>query len=221
MRYCPDRPACGFCYDRRPNVKNPPGSGISNVARLRAHSIHRGGARAAVMPLERAGGQAQFIVHEPPVADRTSIGQLLSWDSTESLRRSLPSCYRSARGHEHSNVNATFSRASRDDPSQLDFWGPCPPCSSASGNDPISSRASGGRIRFWISSRDAAALCRYCRHKPSVLPTRILVRRETNSAAPVAPQKKLAHFSRRLSRFARHIATELQALISSFAIFPS
>ncbi len=77
------------------------------------------------MPLERAGGQAQFIVHEPPVADRTSIGQLLSWDSTESLRRSLPSCYRSARGHEHSNVNATFSRASRDDPSQLDFWGPC------------------------------------------------------------------------------------------------
>jgi transcriptional regulator GlxA family with amidase domain len=36
-------------------------------------------ARAAVMPLERAGGQAQFIVHETPVADRTSIGRLLPW----------------------------------------------------------------------------------------------------------------------------------------------
>jgi len=36
-------------------------------------------ARAAVMPLERAGGQAQFIVHESPAGDRTSIGQLLMW----------------------------------------------------------------------------------------------------------------------------------------------
>jgi len=36
-------------------------------------------ARAAVMPLERAGGQAQFIVHETPVSDHTSMGQLLTW----------------------------------------------------------------------------------------------------------------------------------------------
>jgi transcriptional regulator GlxA family with amidase domain len=36
-------------------------------------------ARAAVMPLERAGGQAQFIVHEPPQDDHSSIGQLLAW----------------------------------------------------------------------------------------------------------------------------------------------
>ena len=36
-------------------------------------------ARDAVMPLERAGGQAQFIVHEPPAGDHTSIGQLLTW----------------------------------------------------------------------------------------------------------------------------------------------
>ena len=36
-------------------------------------------ARAAVMPLERAGGQAQFIVHEPPAGDHTSIDQLLTW----------------------------------------------------------------------------------------------------------------------------------------------
>jgi hypothetical protein len=31
------------------------------------------------MPLERAGGQAQFIVHETPVDDHTSMGQLLTW----------------------------------------------------------------------------------------------------------------------------------------------
>ena len=36
-------------------------------------------ARMAVMPLERAGGQAQFIVHEPPTADGASIGALLAW----------------------------------------------------------------------------------------------------------------------------------------------
>jgi transcriptional regulator GlxA family with amidase domain len=37
-------------------------------------------ARAAVMPLERAGGQAQFIVHESPViTDNAAIGPLLLW----------------------------------------------------------------------------------------------------------------------------------------------
>ena len=54
-------------------------------------------ARAAVMPLERAGGQAQFIVHEPPAADHTSIGQLLTWIE-QNLRRdlSLPAIARRA-----------------------------------------------------------------------------------------------------------------------------
>ncbi len=36
-------------------------------------------ARAAVMPLERAGGQSQFIVHEPPVDDHASLASLLTW----------------------------------------------------------------------------------------------------------------------------------------------
>ncbi len=35
-------------------------------------------ARAAVMPLERAGGQAQFIVHTPP-ADAESLAAVLAW----------------------------------------------------------------------------------------------------------------------------------------------
>jgi transcriptional regulator GlxA family with amidase domain len=36
-------------------------------------------ARASVMPLERSGGQAQFIVHEPPTNDGTAIGRLMLW----------------------------------------------------------------------------------------------------------------------------------------------
>jgi transcriptional regulator GlxA family with amidase domain len=45
-------------------------------------------ARAAVMPLERAGGQAQFIVHEPPAGEPTSMGPLLTWIE-QNLRRDL------------------------------------------------------------------------------------------------------------------------------------
>ena len=45
-------------------------------------------ARAAVMPLERAGGQAQFIVHETPAGDHTSIGELLAWIE-QNLRKDL------------------------------------------------------------------------------------------------------------------------------------
>jgi len=36
-------------------------------------------ARIAVMPLERAGGQAQFITHQPPSADGTSLEPLMRW----------------------------------------------------------------------------------------------------------------------------------------------
>jgi len=46
-------------------------------------------ARLAVMPLERAGGQAQFIVHEPPAAnDKSAIGPLLLW-ITQNLDKEL------------------------------------------------------------------------------------------------------------------------------------
>jgi transcriptional regulator GlxA family with amidase domain len=36
-------------------------------------------ARAAVMPLERAGGQSQFILHPPPAPDGASLAALLAW----------------------------------------------------------------------------------------------------------------------------------------------
>jgi transcriptional regulator GlxA family with amidase domain len=51
--------------------------------------VAAGVARAAVMPLERAGGQAQFIVHEPPAGDATSMGSLLEW-LEQNLRKDLP-----------------------------------------------------------------------------------------------------------------------------------
>ncbi len=36
-------------------------------------------ARMSVMPLERDGGQAQFIVHEPPTADGATLESVLQW----------------------------------------------------------------------------------------------------------------------------------------------
>ena len=54
-------------------------------------------ARMAVMPLERAGGQAQFIVHEPPTGDGASIGPLLGWLERNLTRDlSLPAIARHA-----------------------------------------------------------------------------------------------------------------------------
>ncbi|QIN79769.1 helix-turn-helix domain-containing protein [Rubrobacter marinus] len=45
-------------------------------------------ARVAVMPLERDGGQAQYIVHQQPGADGSSIEPLLRW-MEENAHRSL------------------------------------------------------------------------------------------------------------------------------------
>lgn len=45
-------------------------------------------ARASVMPLERAGGQAQFIRHEPPTPAGTSLAPLLAW-LTDNLQAQL------------------------------------------------------------------------------------------------------------------------------------
>jgi transcriptional regulator GlxA family with amidase domain len=54
-------------------------------------------ARVAVMPLERAGGQAQFIVHDTPTAAHGSLGTLLSWiDQNLERDLSLPALARRA-----------------------------------------------------------------------------------------------------------------------------
>jgi len=49
------------------------------VRRDHGAAVAAAGARLAVMPLERAGGQAQFIVHETPTADGASLEPLLRW----------------------------------------------------------------------------------------------------------------------------------------------
>jgi transcriptional regulator GlxA family with amidase domain len=46
-------------------------------------------ARLAVMPLERAGGQAQFIEHAPPSETPGSMSPVLTWIE-QNLRRELP-----------------------------------------------------------------------------------------------------------------------------------
>lgn len=54
-------------------------------------------ARAVVMPLERAGGQAQFIAYEPPSETGTTIGRLTAWiESNLSGDLSLPALARRA-----------------------------------------------------------------------------------------------------------------------------
>ncbi len=45
-------------------------------------------ARVSVMPLERAGGQAQFITHEPPAPDGSTLEPLLRW-LEDNLHREL------------------------------------------------------------------------------------------------------------------------------------
>jgi len=45
-------------------------------------------ARFSVMPLERDGGQAQFIVHEPPTSDGTTLEPVLRW-MEENIQREL------------------------------------------------------------------------------------------------------------------------------------
>jgi transcriptional regulator GlxA family with amidase domain len=54
-------------------------------------------ARAVVMPLERAGGQAQFIDHAPPTETGTPIGKLVEWiESNLTADLSLPQLARRA-----------------------------------------------------------------------------------------------------------------------------
>jgi transcriptional regulator GlxA family with amidase domain len=49
------------------------------IRRDHGSAVAADAARTAVMPLERDGGQAQFIVHERPGADGSSLEPLLRW----------------------------------------------------------------------------------------------------------------------------------------------
>jgi transcriptional regulator GlxA family with amidase domain len=58
------------------------------IRRDHGSEVAAGAARLAVMPLEREGGQAQFIVHEQPGADGSSLEPLLRW-MEENVHREL------------------------------------------------------------------------------------------------------------------------------------
>ncbi|MBL7521068.1 helix-turn-helix domain-containing protein [Frankia sp. CNm7] len=60
-----------------PGARAAPGGGVAADA-----------ARLSVMPLERAGGQAQFIAHEPPTPGGVSLEPLLRW-LADNLRTEL------------------------------------------------------------------------------------------------------------------------------------
>ena len=71
-------------------------------------------ARLSVMPLEREGGQAQFIVHErPPSAGMTSLDPLLRWMDENSRRRSDARRPRPASRDEHPHPQSEIPRADR------------------------------------------------------------------------------------------------------------
>jgi len=57
------------------------------IRRDHGSAVAADSARMAVMPLERDGGQAQFIVHEQPGADGSSLEPLLRWMEENAHRR--------------------------------------------------------------------------------------------------------------------------------------
>ena len=57
------------------------------IRRDHGSAVAADAARVAVMPLERDGGQAQFIVHERPGADGSSLEPLLRWMEENAHRR--------------------------------------------------------------------------------------------------------------------------------------
>jgi transcriptional regulator GlxA family with amidase domain len=58
------------------------------VRRDHGAAVAADAARLAVMPLERAGGQAQFIVHEPPTPESASLEPVQRW-LEQNLHREL------------------------------------------------------------------------------------------------------------------------------------
>src|SRR5215212_8914607 len=58
------------------------------IRRDHGSAVAADAARLAVMPLERDGGQAQFIVHEQPGQDGSSLEPLLRW-MRENVHRDL------------------------------------------------------------------------------------------------------------------------------------
>ncbi|MYS87674.1 GlxA family transcriptional regulator [Embleya scabrispora] len=75
-------------------------------------------ARDAVMPLERAGGQAQFIVHEPPAPDGAGLEPLLGWLREHSDRELLLDDIAAQAGMSARSLNRHFRQQTGTTPLQ-------------------------------------------------------------------------------------------------------
>jgi len=93
-------------------------------------------ARLAVMPLERAGGQAQFIIHDAPaVDDQDRDGNAITLDRKEPPQRAVAARDCQPGGHESENSEPAICRASGRNAGELGCCRACPPSTAAPGNN--------------------------------------------------------------------------------------
>lgn len=132
-------------------------------------------ARTAVMPLERSGGQAQFIVHKPPaMADSTAIAPLIDLDRAESQQGTLIAHDRSACGDEHQDLEPTVSRTSRHDACAMGCRRARASCPAALGDNRPLGRGGRHRGRIQICMRFSAAFRRNRGNKSTRIPAYLL-----------------------------------------------
>ena len=117
-------------------------------------------ARLAVMPLERAGGQAQFIEHAPPSEAPGAMTPLLTWMEQNLSRELAAASHRAAGGDEHENTQPSFSRAGGSDAGRVARARARASRAAAARNDGPGHRASGGGGRLRVRRGDARALRR-------------------------------------------------------------
>jgi putative intracellular protease/amidase len=130
-------------------------------------------ARLAVMPLQRDGGQAQYIVHEQPGADGSNLPPALALDRRERQPEPHPRrpCYQGEGEYPH--PEPAFPRADSHDPDAVAAQIPDPQVSILARDYGIFYRAdrSPGRVR--LSDELPRTLQEVGRHQPAGLPARV------------------------------------------------
>ncbi len=136
-------------------------------------------ARVAVMPLERDGGQAQYIVHERPGEDGASLEPLLRW-MEENVHRELALDDIAAQGDdEHPDAQPALSRADRHEPAAMAQPVPDPPGATTARNHGARRRAHRPPGRVRLPDDLPGSLQEARRHQPAGLPAD--VRRDTGT----------------------------------------
>jgi len=132
-------------------------------------------ARLSVMPLERAGGQAQFIVHETPASVTTLARAALDGGA---YRRVFDSRgYRKQSRHERADAEPAFPRADRNNPGAVGRPRADLPRATLTRNDRFLRRARriGGRFRIGLVV--PRALRASATREPGIVPSSFSQRR--------------------------------------------